>query len=57
MVDKIPEAVVLSEYQATVMFATLKHERDMNSRFYSRGLRVDNGIFHEWCLDSLRDLV
>jgi predicted transcriptional regulator len=54
MVDKIQVAVVLSENQATVMFPTLKHETDMNSMFYSSGLQVDNGIFHEWCLDFFR---
>ncbi|MGB7955348.1 MAG: transcriptional regulator [Candidatus Nitrosopolaris sp.] len=54
MVDKIQVAVVLSENQATVMFPTLKNETDMNSMFYSSGLQVDNGIFHEWCLDFFR---
>jgi hypothetical protein len=54
MVDKIQVAVVLSENQATVMFPTLKNETDMNSMFYSSGLQVDDGIFHEWCLDFFR---
>lgn len=54
MMDKIQVAVVLSENQATVMFPTLKNETDMNSMFYSSGLQVDDGIFHEWCLDFFR---
>ncbi|MGB6671240.1 MAG: hypothetical protein WBE34_02280 [Candidatus Nitrosopolaris sp.] len=54
MGDEIQVAVVLSENQATVMFPTLKNETDMNSMFYSSGLQVDDGIFHEWCLDFFR---
>jgi predicted transcriptional regulator len=54
MVPKIQVAVVLNETQATVMFPNLKNETDMNSLFYSSGLHLDKGLFHDWCLDFFR---
>ena len=55
MIDKIQVAVVLNEKQATVMFKNSKGQIDMNSIFFSRDISIDNGLFHEWCLDYFRD--
>jgi predicted transcriptional regulator len=55
MIDIIQVAVVLNEKQATVMFKNSKGQIDMNSIFFSRNIRLDNGLFHEWCLDYFRD--
>jgi hypothetical protein len=55
MIDIIQVAVVLNEKQATVMFKNSKGQIDMNSIFFSRNISIDNGLFHEWCLDYFRD--
>jgi predicted transcriptional regulator len=55
MIDIIQVAVVLNEKQATVMFKDSKGQIDMNSIFFSRNISIDNGLFHEWCLDYFRD--
>jgi predicted transcriptional regulator len=55
MIDIMQVAVVLNEKQATVMFKNSKGQIDMNSIFFSRNIRLDNGLFHEWCLDYFRD--
>jgi predicted transcriptional regulator len=55
MIDKIQVAVVLNEKQSTVMFKNSKGQIDMNSIFFSKGVSIDNGLFHEWCLDYFRD--
>ena len=54
MIDIIQVAVVLNEKQATVMFKNSKGQIDMNSIFFSRNISIDNGLFHEWCLDYFR---
>jgi predicted transcriptional regulator len=55
MIDKMQVAVVLNEKQATVMFKNSKGQIDMNSMFFSKGINMDHGLFHEWCLDYFRD--
>jgi predicted transcriptional regulator len=55
MIDKMQVAVVLNEKQATVMFKDSKGQIDMNSMFFSKGISMDHGLFHEWCLDYFRD--
>jgi predicted transcriptional regulator len=55
MIDIIQVAVVLNEKHATVMFKNSKGQIDMNSIFFSRNISIDNGLFHEWCLDYFRD--
>ena len=54
MIDSIQVAVVLNEKQATVMFKDSKGQIDMNSMFFSNCRSIDNGLFHEWCLDYFR---
>jgi len=51
MIDRVDVAVILNEKQATVMFPTIKGETDMNCMFISNDLRLNDGLFHEWCLD------
>ena len=50
MVTKTNLGIVLTEHQALVMFPLSKGLVDMNFIFCNN-VSVDNGLFHEWCLD------
>lgn len=50
MVTKTNLGIVLTEHQALVMFPLSKGLVDMNFIFCNN-VSVDDGLFHEWCLD------
>ncbi|HEY7108329.1 MAG TPA: transcriptional regulator [Nitrososphaeraceae archaeon] len=54
MIKRIGAAVVVTDKQGAVMFAHDNGDTDLRTMFIGEGIKSNNDLFHEWCVDFFK---